>query len=222
MTLRLPLSSLLILALASPATLPAQSTGPRFGVGLSAGSLGLSGEVLVGLASRIEARGQLNYWKITVTDKTISDVTYDVEAKWASGAVLLDLYLAGPLRVSGGGVWNGNRLTVDADPTISVPFGDTTYTATDIGTINGTIDFRRMSPYLGIGFAGRGKVSPVFQLGVVLQGTPQVSYTATTTLTGAARTRFEQEVEAEVAAIEDALGIFKFYPHVSLGLTIRL
>jgi len=222
MMMRLRLSSLLVLALALPASLPAQSAGPRFGVGLSAGSLGLSGEVLVGLASRIEARGQMNYWKITLTDKTISDVTYDVEAKWTSGALLLDLYLAGPVRVTGGGVWNGNRLTVDADPTVSVSFGDTTYTATDIGTINGKIDFRRISPYLGIGFAGRGRVSPVFQLGVVLQGTPQVSYTATTNLTGAARTRFEQEVQSEVAAIEDDLGFFKFYPHVSLGLTIRL
>jgi hypothetical protein len=222
MTLRLRLSSLVILALASPASLPAQAAGPGIGVGLSAGSLGLSGDVSVPLTTRIEARGQLNYWKLTLTDKAVSDVPYEVEAKWTSGALLLDLYLAGPLRLTGGGVWNGNQLTMDADPTVNVDMGDTTFTANDIGTISGKIDFRKVSPYVGIGFAGRGNVSLALQLGVVLQGTPQVSYTATTALTGSAKTRFDQEVQDEIAQIEDALSFFKFYPHVSLGLAIRL
>jgi len=224
MTLRLRLSSLLVLALALPAGALAQSPspGPKIGVGLGVSSLGLGGDVFVGLTSRLEARGQLNYWKLSLTDKSIGNVAYSVDAKWMSGAVLADLYLAGPLRVTGGAVWNGNRLAIDANPTISVTFGDTTYQAGDIGTINGKIDFRKVAPYLGIGFASRGRVSPVLQLGVVLQGVPQISYTATTTLTGAAKTRFDQEVQQEVAQIEDDLSFFKYYPHVALGLTIRL
>lgn len=193
------LSSALLLLSSLPAAAPAQgpNAGPKVGGGLGFGSLGLAGDVFVGLTQRVEARGQLNYWKLSLTNKSIGDVAYDVEAKWLSGAVLADLYLAGPLRVSGGAVWNGNQLTIDANPTVSVSIGDTTYQATDIGTINGTIDFRSVSPYLGIGLAGRGRVSPVLQLGVVLQGAPRVAYTATTTLTGTAKTRFDQEVQRE-------------------------
>lgn len=214
--------ALFVLALPAGALAQAPGAGPRIGVGLGFGSLGLGGDVSVGLTSRLEARGGLNYWKLSLTNKSISDVAYSVEAKWMSGGVAADLYLAGPLRITGGLVYNGNQLTVDANPTVSVTIGDMTYTANDVGTINGKIDFRKVSPYLGIGFAGRGKISPVLQLGVVLQGAPQVSYTATTTLTGAAKTQFDQEVQQEVAQIEDALSFFKYYPHVALGLAIRL
>lgn len=218
------MSSVTVLVLALPAGALAQvpSVGPKIGVGLGFGSLGLGGDLFVGLTQRVEARGQLNYWKLSLTDKSIGDVAYSVEAKWMSGAVAADLYLAGPIRVTGGLVYNGNQLTIDANPTVSVTIGDTTYQANDIGTINGKIDFRKVSPYLGLGFAGRGKVSPVLQMGIVLQGAPQVSYTATTTLTGTAKTRFDQEVAQEVTQIEDDLSFFKYYPHVALGLTIRL
>lgn len=224
MTLRRRMSSLLVLALILPGGALAQvpQVGPKIGVGLGFGSLGVGGDLSVGLTPRLEARGGLNYFKVSLTNKSISDVAYDVSAKWVSGAVGVDLYLAGPLRMSGALLWNGNQLTIDANPTVSVTIGDTTYTATDVGTINGKIDFKKVAPYVGIGLAGRGKVSLVLQAGIVLQGAPRVSYTATTSLTGAAKTRFDQEVQQEVAKIQDDLSFFKYYPHVALGLAIRL
>ena len=224
MMMRLRLSSLSLLMLALPAGLLAQASGggPRLGIGVGAGTFGISTEAKLGLANRFETRVQLNYFKLSRTDQSIGNVAYGVDARWLSGALLGDLYLAGPIRITAGALWNGNRLTIDANPTVNVTIGDTTYQATDIGTINGKIDFRRVSPYLGVGFAGRGRVSPVLQLGVLLQGSPQVTYDATTTLTGAAKTRFDQEVQQEVAQIEDDLSFFKYYPHVALGLTIRL
>jgi hypothetical protein len=187
-----------------------------------ASSLGMGVEVIAALTPRFEVRGAGNYLKLSLNDKAISDISYDVAASWRSGALLGDLYLAGPLRLTGGIAWNGNQLTVSANPTVAVDMGDTTYQASDIGTIDGKIDFKKVAPYLGLGLAGRGRISPVMELGVVFQGAARVSYTATTNLTGAAKTVFDQSVNQEVANIQSDLNFFKYYPHVALGLTIRM
>jgi len=52
----------------------------------------------------------------------------------------------------------GRNVGGGANPTVSVSIGGTTYQATDIGTINGTIDFRKVSPYLRVGLAGRASL----------------------------------------------------------------
>jgi hypothetical protein len=196
--------------------------GPHIGVGVLAGSLGLGGELIVGLTNGFEIRGVGNYFKISRSNQSISDISYDASLRLASGSLLADLYLAGPLRLSGGVVLNGNQLTINGKPTSSVTIGDSVYTPSQIGTLSGKIDFKKVAPYLGLGLAGRGHIALAFELGVVFQQSPQVSYTPTTTLTGAAATAFNQNASIEAQNIRDDLKFFKYYPHVALGVTIRL
>ena len=54
-----------------------------------------------------------------------------------------------------------------------------------MGKINGTIDFRKGAGYLGLGVGGRGRIGLIMDLGVMMQGTPQVTYTATVSGSGA-------------------------------------
>jgi hypothetical protein len=208
----------------APAWGQGSRSGPHLGVGVEAGSLGLGAAVIVGVTRRLEVRGVGNYFKLTFKNQNISDIDYDVTAKWASGMLLADLYLTGALRVTGGLAVNGNKLTIDAKPTSDVTIGDSVYTPAEIGTITGSIDFKKGAPYLGLGVAGHGAISPVFELGVIFQQSPRVSYTPTTTLSGAAKTTFDQNAQLEAAKIQDDLNkpYFKYYPHVALGLTIRL
>lgn len=120
-------------------------------------------------------------------------------------------------------MYNGNELSIIATPTITVEFGDTTYSAADVGTITGLIDFRKMAPYVGFGLASRGRVGIMFDLGVILQGSPQVAYDATTTLTGTALTAFNNAVADQAVVIEGEIpSFFKYYPVLGLGLRIKL
>jgi hypothetical protein len=212
-------SAVAILALCSAVHLHAQ--GPSVSLGARVSTLGLGGETALGLTDRVEVRGAGNVFSLD-RDWTWSDVSYTSELKLRTGGVLLDLYPAGPIRFTAGGLWNGNELSGTASPTLAVAMGDTTYQASDIGTLTAVIDFKKFAPYLGIGLGGRGRIGFFFDVGIVLQGSPNLTYTATTTLTGAAATRFNQHVADEVANIEDDISWFKYYPVVGLGLRVKL
>ena len=194
--------------------------GMPVSVGVRASTLGLGAEVALGLSDKVEVRGVGNYFSVS-RDFDWSDVTYSADLKLKSAGVLFDLY-AGPLRLTAGGMWNGNKLSGSADPTVSVTIGDTTYSAANVGTLTAGIDFQKFAPYVGLGLGGRGKVGFFFDLGVVLQGSPQINYVATTSLTGPALTKFTQEVSDEIINIEDDLSVFKYYPVVALGLRLKL
>jgi hypothetical protein len=206
--------------LATAAAPGARAQGVPVSVGVRASTLGLGGEIALGLTDRVEVRGVGNYFSLD-RDFDWSDITYGADLKLRSAAALIDLY-AGPLRLTGGGMWNGNKLAGTATPNATVQIGDTTYSDADIGTLTAGMTFRKFAPYLGLGLGGRGKVGFFFDLGIVFQGSPEITYTATTSLTGAARTYFDQQVQREIDNIDEDLRLFKYYPVVSLGLRFRL
>jgi len=213
------LSSIAVLALVAAPVVRGQGPMP-ISIGVRASTFGFGGEVALGLTDRVEVRGVGNYFSLG-RDMDLSDVDFDVDLKLKSAGGLVDLY-AGPLRLTAGGMWNGNRLGGTATPTGTIDIGDTTYTASNIGTVAAGIDFKKFAPYLGIGLGGRGKVGFFFDLGVMFTGSPNITYATTSTLTGAARTQLDQEVQTEIDQIEDDIKFFKYWPMVGLGLRFRL
>jgi hypothetical protein len=220
---------LTLLALAVPVAGAAQVPGvkaPSLGltVGLKASTLGFGPEIGYSFAPHIGIRGGFQLATIN-TNLTTSGIQYTASVKLNSFDALLDLYLLGPLRLSAGVIRNGNKFEISTTPTSSVKIGDSTYQASQLGQLSGTIDFNKGAGYLGLGIGGRGKIGFIMDLGVMFQGTPQVAYTGNTTLTGAAQTAFNQQVTKEQATIQSDLNgrsIFKVWPVVGIGLQVKI
>src|SRR5688500_6879341 len=122
--------ALCLLALGPLSRLNAQAT-----VGLKMSTLGFGPEVGFSFAPRVGVRGAFKLAAVS-RDLTSDGIDYSASMTLNSIHALLDLYLVGPFRLSGGLIRNGNKLELSADPTVSVDVGDTTYTASSIGTMN--------------------------------------------------------------------------------------
>ncbi|MBI4419715.1 MAG: hypothetical protein HY560_02740 [Gemmatimonadetes bacterium] len=223
-------SSLLLLATFPHLTaqVPGAPKPPSLGitVGVKATTLGLGPEVGLGIGPRLGFRAGFNFGS-PKADFTFDNIKYSVKLKLSSITGLVDLYLLGPIRLSGGLLINNNKLELSADPTIAVDIGSTTYQASDVGTITGTIDYaKKTSGYLGLGIGGRGKIGFIMVFGIAFTGNPRLaSFIATTPLTGAAKTAFDNEVTNETNRVQTDLNgrkIFNKYPVVGFGLQIKI
>jgi hypothetical protein len=223
-------ATMVVLSLFPLATVRAQVPGvpgpPSLGLtlGLKVTTLGFGPEIGYSFMPRLGIRAGAN-WAGANRDVTVSDFAYGASVKLRSFDALLDLKLLGPLRFSAGVVSNGNRLELRANPTGSVTIGGTTYTSSDVDTIHVKIDFKKMAPYFGLGFATGGRIGFVMEFGAMMQGSPRVTYTATTSLTGPARTQFETEANRERDELQadlDDRSYLKVWPVVGLGLQVKI
>ena len=98
--------------------------------------------------------------------------------------------------------------------------GDTNYDSTQISNLDVTVDFNDIAPYVGIGFGNAVKSAGfnfVADLGVIFQGTPKSEISVTGTAANAAAA----DIAKEQADLDDALGSFKVYPVLAVGLSYR-
>ena len=104
-------------------------------------------------------------------------------------------------------------------PTFNI--GGTTYTATEVGTLTADTTWDSTSPYVGAGFDFElfGKVGLTFDFGVLWQGDPTVSLSATGTL--AAAQSFLDNLEIEQSELADEVDVLKAYPVISLGFNFN-
>ncbi len=153
----------------------------------------------------------------------VDGIDYDADARLLSFGLLGDVYPFPDLglHLTGGVRLNLNRADVSATPTTAVTIGDTTYSPDQIGTLDGSVEFNRLAPYLGVGWKGSfGDPNLIVgaDLGVMFQGTPKVSLSSTGLLTSP---QLSADLERERAKIEDELEAFRFYPVVGLSVGYR-
>ena len=205
----------------------------EMGMGIRAGTLGGGLDFDISLLEKWNLRLGYNYlsYDQTVDD---TDLRYDGTIKISSFSALLDWQIAGPFRLTFGAVGSGPKIEVVGTPTAGGTYeiGNTTYTAAQIGRVNGEIKIgNSVAPYVGIGFGNvvgkRGRVSFLFDLGAIYGGTPDVSLTATcnpslppATCT-ALQTQLNNDVAVEIADLEQDVQAIKWYPIISLGVGIR-
>ncbi len=212
--------------LALGALLAATPLSAQTGLAVRAGTLGLGGELSFRSSPSVSVRIGANTFSLD-RDLTVDDIDYRVEPKLKSATALIDLHpTRGSFRISGGLVWSDNRADVEARLNGPITIGNDTYTPDQVGSLTGGVEYEKsLAPYLGIGVGGGGKISLLFDAGIIFSGHPTVALSGTTNLTGAARDVFDQNVEREVADFQaeiDSRSYLKFYPVVSLGLRIRL
>jgi glycerate kinase len=104
----------------------------------------------------------------------------------------------------------------------------TTYSSTDVGSLQGDMSFNKVAPYIGIGWGnpaardkGWGMTSDI---GVLFQGTPKTSLVATcgAAIAGTATcTQLQSDTAAENTKLQNDLRNFKWWPVVSVGISYQ-
>jgi hypothetical protein len=206
------------LTLLIPGTLPAQ-----VGIAARASTLGIGAEVSYRLNRMVGIRVGGNYLRFS-RDASIQNIDYHLTPRFESGTAIVDLYpIGGALHLSGGFLLNHNEGTMVARLNQNVQIGGNTYTPDQIGSLTGTVDFRKTAPYVGLGLAGHGSVAFLLDLGVGITGTPRVNLVGQTPLTGSAKATFDADVAQELAQVRadiDGKSYLKFHPVLSLGVKI--
>ena len=161
-----------------------------------------------------------------------SSMDFDFKLKLQSVSALADWYpFEGKFRVSGGLYNNNSKIEMTA-----IPGAGTNYTINNqsypansaVSSLQGRMTFSPTSPYLGIGWGnpvakgkGWGMVSDI---GVIFQGSPKYSLTATCgpALNATQCTSLQNDVAAEQAKQQtDLNNSFKYWPVLSIGLTYQ-
>ena len=208
------------------AALGAAGAAQAAGVGLRAGTTGLGADVGFTLIPTLSARlGYSGLSYSTTVDQT--DVKYDGNLRLSNLNLLLDFSpLPGPFRVTGGFIFNDNKIDLTGEPSSGTyTINGVTYPAAAIGNLSGTVKSgNRAAPYLGIGYgnvAGFG-VNFYFDLGVMFQGTPSASLSATcgAALPAAQCSQLQANVAAEQTRLQNEISAFKYYPVANIGITI--
>lgn len=192
-----------------------------FAIGAKASTLGAGVEVttnVVPLLANLRIQGNGFNYNTTINN---TNVAYDAKLKLRSVGAIADIYpfLVGKFRVSIGAYYNDNSLSLTGVPTGGTyTFNGVTYTAAQAGTVTGTMTFNKFAPYLGIGWGDSvSSGSPLgfnFDLGVLYQGKPKTTLTATGNTPGLA-----SNVAAEQAKLDNNVKKYKFYPVVAVGVT---
>ncbi len=209
-----------VLILAGLALIPWRAHA-QAGIAIHVGTLGVGADIATSFGSRIGLRSGFNFFPTDI-DFTVSDVPYQIDFASPTFTVMLDLYLLGPLRVSGGAIYTTDDIVLAGEITDSVPINATIYSPAQVGTLTGTIVTNELSPYAGIGLGNpaRSKFGFFLDLGVAFHGTPV--YTLTAVGGSASGTQpFESDLDAEELGIQnDLTRYFKVYPVATIGFSI--
>ena len=113
---------------------------------------------------------------------------------------------------------------MDATPSTATEIGGQIFQPAEIGTLTGEAELNSFAPYAGIGYdgfiAGSKTWSFNARAGVMFTGSPEVNLvSANGTLSS--NPVLLQELEAEIAAIEEDADDFKYYPVLTLGVARR-
>ncbi|HPY41810.1 MAG TPA: hypothetical protein PLM98_14905 [Thiolinea sp.] len=130
--------------------------------------------------------------------------------------------------VSGGVVYNQNKVTLKATPKNGTyVINGKEYTVNDVGTLNGSLTFDRLSPYVGVGLGNpiRGFKDWSFsaEAGVLIEGIPKTTLGVRcgAGLTTGNCSQLQGDVEIEKKYLKNAFDDYKLYPVVSLGISYR-
>lgn len=145
------------------------------------GRVGLSGagvEASAKFSNHLGVRAHLTGLSYSL-DLEYDDVEYEVDTKLSIGSLLLDVHPAGGLfRITLGGAAYNGQFGISAMPSSGYLYriGNGTYNSTQIGILNGEIEYQKVVPYLGVAwdFGARKKsgFGVSLDLGVFFRGKP--------------------------------------------------
>lgn len=207
------------LLLAVAASVSARAQG-GLSIGGHVGTLGPGVELTGYLLPQLNVRVSGNYLAFSYDGDT-DDVDYKADLRFASVLGTLDWFpFENNFRISAGLAANNNKIKLKGDVNEPTEIGDHEYTPSQIGTLKGEATFDDYAPYLGVGFgnsvADDAGLSFVFDLGVVFQGTPDVTLDSNGSAAGSPQ--FKADLKKEEDNAQDEADHFKIYPVLSFGI----
>lgn len=217
----------LILAFGLTGLLAAGAASAQVAATAELGTTGIGAHLSVPVTPNLNARFGLNALNYSY-NTTESNVDYDFKLKLQTFDALLDWFPGNnQFRVSGGLVYNGNKIDATAKPSAGGTYtiNDKTYSSASAGVINGNIDFRKLAPYLGIGWGNALAKDKGWgfsaDLGVLFQGSPKTSLTNSGCTAPVDCNQLAADVAAENTKLADAVSSFKAYPVVRVGVSYK-
>ncbi|MGC2519616.1 MAG: hypothetical protein WA373_11000 [Burkholderiales bacterium] len=196
------------------------------GFAVKGGTLGGGLDITAATSETVNLRANLNGYKYN-KNFTESDIDYKGALDLRTAGLLLDWHPGGGwFRLSGGAYWNGNKLTLNGQPSAAATYdiNGTTYAGSDVGSLAGTVNFPSVAPYVGIGFDAFAKKKSGFSftldIGLLYQRSPSVSLTATcgSALPTVTCNQLQSDVAAEQVQLQDSVKSFRNWPVVALGI----
>lgn len=212
---------------------------PRFGVGLSASTLGAGIQAATSVTRKSNIRGGFNGFNYSESFNK-DGINYNATLKLRSAQVVFDQYIAGSFHISPGVlIYNGNQGTGNAAAPAGQSFslGSQNYYSGAANPVAGTaaVTFNKVAPMILIGF---GNMLPRnqkhfglnFDAGVVFEGSPKAALNLSGTaclVSGSAGClsatdpTVQANVQAEQTKINNSLNPFKYYPVVALTFSYK-
>lgn len=207
----------------------AQTSDSRMALGVNAGTTGLGIEAQYQISPRWTLRGGFDSLKYD--DEVEGDgIAYDGELDFTTGGAFVDYHpTGGAFFLSAGAYFGTRQVDVSGTPTpgSTVEIGGANFTAAEVGTLNGTMDFGDTAPFLGLGwnttFTTESRIGFKFVAGAAFGSDPDATLARSggATLSPTRQAQLDAELRNEEAEIEDETDGFKIFPVVQLGLAYR-
>lgn len=195
------------------------------GVGIKASTMGLGGDVSLGLNKSMDIRLGFDMmgFNYDFTFKE-SEINYDANAGIKTGSItaLFDYYLTSSIFVAGGIGYNMFNANIKGSAQDGYTYGDISIPSEKIGSFSFEIyPSMKISPYLGIGF-GRAlgyekSFSFAFEIGTYYMGSPHVLIESSGMLAPTSNPEMGQD-----KVIENQISQYSLYPVLKLSLSYRL
>ena len=191
-------------------------------IAAKSGTLGFGGDVTTNLIPQVNLRAGVQCLDFGF-DAQFEEVDYEVDLDFFNPLILVDWYpFGGDFRISGGVLFNGTDIQLEARSAATFEIDDTIYTAAELGALQGDVEYRSVAPYIGIGWGnqlGGGRWGLVTDLGVAFTGSPDIDLRATGPI--ASDPTFQAHLAEEEQDVQDELDALKVYPVLSISLYFR-
>lgn len=214
---RTPFRLGVVAAISALAGIPGNASAESVALAAKAGTTGIGLEAGFRLTESINLR--LGYYGLDYgTDLEEDGIEYDGDLRLRNAALFADWHpFRGSFRLSSGVIQSGNEFIGSAEDELEV--GDNTYQ----GSVEATVDWAGLAPYLGIGFGNAlhgSRWSLSLDLGVMFTGAPGVRLDGEVN-DPSLEEAFREDLAREEEALREELADAKYYPVVSLGIAYR-
>lgn len=212
--------SLCIASLLSSASFAANAEMSTYG---SLGTQGVGTGVSIPVTGTSALRLELNGLSIT-RDFSEGSIDYDGKLKNNSVAALYDWHFspASSFRATAGLVFNDGGIQASGTSASggSYTIGDRTVSAAAGERVNVDAEFRKISPYIGIGWSKAAKEKGVSFFGDIgaFYAKPNARLSLTPALSAAVNAADPAAIERETAKVQDRLDNLKWYPVLRVGV----
>ncbi len=149
-----------------------------------------------------------------------SSIPYQGNIRLQTIPVLLNYYpFAGVFRLTGGVMVNQNRIAMNSTGNGTYVINGHPYPASTVGTFTGRATWKRVAPYLGIGWGSKASrqtgFSLGFDLGVLFTGAPQVTLSASNS---SSAPQLASDVAAAQASANQKASSYKLWPVIGVRI----